>query len=80
MAGMLLRIGDSHNVKNICEFCVDTADEVALLPTTTEHGKGKFADDPSFDLCVPIGSTCIVGNGNDGVLVYMLFSDGWKQL
>lgn len=35
MAGTLLRIGDRPNT-NICEFCVDTVDEVQLLPTTTK--------------------------------------------
>ncbi len=79
MAGMLLRIGDKSNI-NICEFCVDTVEEIDLLPTTTERGKGKFANDSSFNFSVPLGSTCIVGNGNDEVLVYMLFSNGWKQL
>lgn len=79
MAGMLLRIGDRPNT-NICEFCVDTVDEVSLLPTTTSRGTGKFADDASFKLYAPIGSTCIVGNGVDEVLVYMLFSNGWKQM
>lgn len=79
MAGMLLRIGDRPNT-NICEFCVDTVDEVELLPTTTERGKEKFANDTSFKFSVPLGSTCIVGNGDDDVLVYMLFSNGWKKL
>ena len=49
MAGTLLRIGDRPNT-NICEFCVDTIDEVSLLPTTTSRGTGKFADDASFKL------------------------------
>ena len=44
MAGMLLRVGDRPNT-NICEFCVDTIDEVELLPTTTTKAKGKFAND-----------------------------------
>lgn len=79
MAGMLLRIGDRPNT-NICEFCVDTVDEVSLLPTTTSRGTGKFADDASFKLYAPMGSTCIVGNGTNEVLVYMLFSNGWKQM
>ena len=54
MAGMLLRIGNRPNT-NICEFCVDTTDEVCLLPTTTSRGTGKFADDASFKLYAPIG-------------------------
>ena len=64
----------------ICEFCVDTVDEVSLLPTTTSRGTGKFADDASFKLYAPIGSTCIVGNGDEDVLIFMLFSNGWKQM
>ena len=50
------------------------------VPTTTSRGTGKFADDASFKLYAPIGSTCIVGNGTNEVLVYMLFSNGWKQM
>lgn len=79
MAGTLLRMGDRANT-NICEFVVDTVDEVSLLPTTTTKGKGKFERDVHFNFCPPIGSTCIVGNGDSDLLVYMLFSNGWKQL
>ena len=79
MAGTLLRIGDRPNT-NICEFCVDTVDEVQLLPTITKNASGKFSDDANFKMYPPIGSTCIVGNGTDEVLVYMLFSNGWKQM
>ena len=79
MAGTLLRIGDRPNT-NICEFCVDTVDEVELLPTTTKKASGKFADDANIKMHPPIGSTCIVGNGTEEVLVYMLFSNGWKQM
>lgn len=79
MAGQLLRIGDRPNI-SICEFCVDIVDEVKLLPTTTKKASGEFANDVSFKVCPPIGSTCIVGNGDGDVLVYMLFSNGWKQM
>lgn len=79
MAGTLLRIGDRPNT-NICEFCVDTVDEIQLLPTTTKKASGKFSDNANFKMYPPIGSTCIVGNGTDEVLVYMLFSNGWKQM
>ena len=79
MAGTLLRIGDRPNT-NICEFCVDTVDEVELLPTTNKNASGKFATHANFKMNPPIGSTCIVGNGTDEVLVYMLFSNGWKQM
>ena len=79
MAGTLLRIGDRPNT-NICEFAVDAIDEVSLLPTTTSRGTGKFADDASFKLYALMGSTCIVGNGDDEILTYMLFSNGWKKM
>ena len=64
----------------ICEFCVDTVDEVELLPTTNKKASGKFATHANFKMYPPIGSTCIVGNGTEEVLVYMLFSNGWKQM
>lgn len=76
---MLLRIGDRPNI-NICEFCVDTVDEVQLLPTTTKKASGKFANDVHFKMYPPMGSTCIVGNGDEDVIVYMLFSNGWKPM
>lgn len=79
MAGMLLKVGDSVNT-NICEFCVDTVDEVSLLPTTTKSATGKFANNPNFSMNPPIGSTCIVGNGDGDLLVYMLFTNGWKEI
>ena len=41
MSGMLLRIGDRPNT-NICEFCVDTVDEVSLLPTTAKRQAGSL--------------------------------------
>lgn len=79
MAGTLLRIGDNPNI-NICEFCVDTVDEIQYLPTTTTKASGYFASNPNFDMYPPIGSTCIVGNGDGDLLVYMLFSNGWKEI
>lgn len=79
MSGILLRVGDRPNT-NICEFCVDTVDEIQLLPTTTKKASGKFADDANFKMNPPIGSTCVVGNGDDALLVFMLFSNGWKQI
>lgn len=77
MAGMCIRYGDRANV-GLYEFAVDTELEVQDLPTTTEHGKGIFEN---YKQVCPIGSTCLVGNGMDGeLLVYMLFSFGWKKL
>lgn len=79
MAGNLLKKGDYNNT-NVCEYIVDTVDEIQLLPTTTSAASGKFADDVNFKVQPPIGSTCIVGNGDNEMLVYMLFSSGWKQI
>ena len=56
MAGMLLRIGDRPNT-NICEFCVDTVDEIQLLPTTNKNASGKFENDACFKMKHQIGST-----------------------
>lgn len=77
MAGILMKIGGRTNA-NICEYCVDTVEEVAMLPTAAKPATGLFEDVESFDIIPPIGSTCIVGNGSDDLLVYMLFSNGWK--
>ena len=79
MAGVLIEIGNSKNI-NICKYCVDTVEEIDLLPTTSKKGTGAFSNNSSFNFCPPIGSTCIVGNGDEEVLVYMLFSNGWKKL
>lgn len=79
MAGTLLRIGDRPNV-NVCEFVVDTEDEVDFLPTTKEKASGLFAGRPDFDSLPPIGSTCVVGNKEGDLIIYMLFSFGWKKL
>lgn len=79
MPGTLLRVGDRPNT-NICEFCVDTVDEIQYLPTTNSKGTGDFKRIADFNMYAPIGSTCIVGNGDADVLVYMLFSNGWKLM
>lgn len=44
--------------------------------TTTKKGTGNFSH---FTQCVPIGSTCTVGNGGS-TKVFMLFSDGWQEV
>ena len=49
MAGTLLRIGDRPNT-NICEFCVDTVDEIQLLPTTNKNASGKFENKKETDI------------------------------
>lgn len=79
MAGILLRMGDRPNV-NIMEYVVDSESEIQHLPTTINKGSGIFANNPSFNMTAPIGSTCIVGNNGGNILVYMLFSFGWKKI
>lgn len=79
MAGSTIRISGQNN-SDICEFVVDTIEEIKNLPTTTKKGTGDFEGVPGFGYIVPIGSTCIVGNGDDDILIYMLFSNGWKQI
>ncbi|WP_342759419.1 hypothetical protein [Kineothrix sedimenti] len=76
MAGVLLRYGDKANV-NVAEFVCDSTSEVNSLPTTTQHGTGIFAE---YKHTVPMGSTCIVGNQDGAVLVYMLYGFGWKNM
>lgn len=77
MAAMCIRYGDRANV-GIMEFVADTVDEcVNEAPTTTRKGTGAFE---AYQQYAPIGSTCIVGNEGGDVLVYMLFSFGWKEL
>lgn len=75
MAGMLLKIGKSYNT-NVMEFAVDTEDEINFLPTTKEKGKEMFS---GIDYA-PFGSTCVVGNKDGELILYMLFSFGWKKL
>ena len=79
MAGKLLQIGNNYNA-DIRQYCVDTVEEIQLLPTTTSPGTGDFANNAEFKCVIPMGSTCIVGNGDEDVLVFMLFSDGWKEM
>ncbi len=76
MAGICTEYGGRANV-GIMNFVCDSISEVADLPTITKHGKGAFEN---YKQCAPLGSTCTVGNEGGDVLVYMLFSFGWKQL
>ena len=63
--------------KTKCEFVCDTVEELMNdAPTTTKKGTGNFSH---FTQCVPIGSTCTVGNGGS-TKVFMLFSDGWQEV
>lgn len=76
MAGQLLRYGDHANV-GVMEFVVDSEDELQFLPTMAQPGTNMFSN-VGF---APIGSTCIVGNGEgEDISIYMLFSSGWKKL
>lgn len=79
MAGILLKRGQLDNAA-LCEFAVDSVDDIQYLPTMTTKATGKFADNPDFARRPPMGSTCIVGNEGGDLLVYQLFSFGWKSL
>lgn len=79
MAANLIKVGDQQN-SAIKTFTVDSADEIAKLPTT-EHGATEdFANIPGMDSPAPMGSQAIVGNESGAVTFYMLFSFGWKAL
>ena len=79
MAGVVLKYANSANPR-LCEFAVDTIEDLNDLPTTTKVGTGRFAGNPEFDQTIPVGSTCIVGNEGGALLTFMLFSFGWKEL
>lgn len=76
MAGMCIRYGDRANC-GIMEFVADEISEIQDLPTTREFGKGVFE---AYRQTAPLGSTCLVGNEGGDLLVYILFSFGWKKL
>lgn len=76
MAEKCIRYRDKANT-NLMEFVCDSISDLDNLPTTIKKGTGIFK---SFDQYAPIGSTCVVGNEGGDLLVYMLFSFGWKQL
>jgi hypothetical protein len=61
----------------VMEFTLDEETEIQYLPTTTDKGSGDFAH---FNQCAPVGSTAIIGNNGGDLLVYMLFSFGWKKM
>ena len=76
MAGICSHFRGQVNA-NIMTFVCDSEDEVRDLPTTTEVGKGVFAD---FTHTANLGSICQVGNDGGDLLIYELFSFGWKKL
>lgn len=85
MAGILAEIGGKSNI-NTCTFYVDSEDEVKNLPTINTRAKGSFANNPDFKMLPCIGSVCIVGRSDkddeesDGLIIYILFTDGWKKI
>ena len=76
MAGICSNFKGQINA-NIMKFICDSESEIADLPTTTEKGKGVFEH---FNHTAEIGSTCQVGNEGGELLIYQLFSFGWKKL
>jgi hypothetical protein len=75
MAGRCIRRLDKANT-SIKEFVCDSEEDIKNLPTMTTAGKEDFY---GYERA-PMGSTCIVGNEGGDVLIYMLFSFGWKQI
>lgn len=75
MAGTCIKMADRANTRFL-EFVCDSTSDIQNLPTTNNAGVGDF----KYFKSAPIGSTCIVGNEGGDILVYMLFSFGWKQL
>lgn len=62
--------------EDLCEFVCDSVDEVQYLPTVTKKGSGTFS---KFNHYAPIGSTATV-NKSGSIGIYMLFSEGWKEM
>ena len=77
MALICSKFGEHMNV-TICELVCDTVDELLNdAPTTTKKGTGGFEH---FDHTIPIGSIATVGNEQGDLLIFELFSFGWKQI
>ena len=76
MALQCTKFGERYNT-TLCEFVVDSEDDIKYLPTTTKNGSGEFEH---FNHTCPIGSITTVGNEGGELLVYELFSFGWKKL
>ena len=76
MAGVMTQYGKSYNSPT-STFVVDTESEIQFLPTTKDRGTNDFQNYG----CCSMGSICIVGNKSDAnVIIYMLFSFGWKKI
>jgi len=76
MAVLCSKFGEKMNA-TIMEFVLDTEDEIQYLPTTEKQGTGEFEQ---FNHVAPIGSIAVVGNDGGDLLIYELFSFGWKKL
>ena len=76
MSGICIMYGGRPNV-GLMEFCCDEVSEVQDAPTTTQKGKGVFANYQQF---APMGSKLYVGNEGGDLMTFMLFSFGWKQI
>jgi len=76
MAIVCSKFGDHMNAI-IMEFVLDAEDEIQFLPTTERKGVGDF---DHFNHTAPIGSTAVIGNDGGELIVYMLFSFGWKRI
>lgn len=77
MSMVCTKFGGASNIA-LCELVADSVDELLSdAPTTKKKGTGNFAD---FDHYAPIGSTAIVGNEGGELLVFQLYSFGWKKI
>lgn len=76
MSMVCTKFGGFSNI-SLCEFVADSVDELLSdAPTTKKKGTGNFAN---FDHYAPIGSTATVNNSGS-IVIYMLFSEGWKEM
>lgn len=76
MAVLCSKFGEKMNAV-IMEFVLDTENEIQYLPTTEKKGSGDFEH---FNHTAPIGSIAVIGNDGGELLIYELFSFGWKKL
>lgn len=63
----------------VCEFYVDTVDEIDYLPTAEKAATGNFKNNPNFNLMPPVGSICVVGNGGN-MTIFILTGTGWAEI
>lgn len=73
MAIDIVQVGDKLNSPYIKQFAIDTAEDVAKLPTQTTEGTW----DEKLEIGkVDTGSTAITADGE----VFYLFPSGWAEL